>query len=237
MNFTNENKLEQLERKVQELERKLEQKTSKDDSVREIEARLAGYQDHVRSDKGEIRLKKNFKIENRRGEVPGQTSPIDNAVTFSFDSQKKGRLNHIFIGTESIKGNNHCSVIQGVVVNKNDAPNIGNNGRIEFGLYNEEDFNNDGVLIPEKGAPQFQILSLKSFGLIGRGASLSGFSENGFASLVHADTSEDMFNNNNKYLSVTKDGVVIKGLPTSDPEVENAVWNDGGTLKISSGPA
>lgn len=33
------------------------------------------------------------------------------------------------------------------------------------------------------------------------------------------------------------DGIIrLMELPTADPEVFNALWNDGGTLKISNGP-
>ena len=37
-------------------------------------------------------------------------------------------------------------------------------------------------------------------------------------------------------ITMLKDGnIIMNDLPTSDPHVENALWNDNGTLKISAG--
>lgn len=36
-------------------------------------------------------------------------------------------------------------------------------------------------------------------------------------------------------IQATPTGVLVTGLPTSDPAVANALWNDAGTLKISAG--
>lgn len=96
MNYTNDNKLEKLEKKVQDLERKLEEKTSKQEATREMEARLAGYQDFVRSDKGEIMLKKNAYIKNRRGIFDW----AENVLALGFNNTDRGRLNQIQIGID-----------------------------------------------------------------------------------------------------------------------------------------
>ncbi len=45
------NKLEKLEDKVNRLEKELKEKTTKIDAIKEAEARLAGYQDIVRTEK------------------------------------------------------------------------------------------------------------------------------------------------------------------------------------------
>lgn len=37
------------------------------------------------------------------------------------------------------------------------------------------------------------------------------------------------------YIDLTNDGILFHGLPTSDPGVEGALWNDNGVLKISAG--
>ncbi len=238
MNFTNENKLEKLERKVEELERQLKDKTSKDEATREVQARLGGYQDHVRSDRGEIRLKKNFGIKNRRGAIPGQDSDvIDNVITLAFDEQKQGRLNHIFLGTESVQGNINCSVLQGVVVRKNDAPNIPNNGIVQFVLVNEDDLTSDGIVDTSKQLPQFQLLSKKLDGeeLNGEAITMIGTGEDGDANLYYIKDMNAAMTGNWKRLWLNKNGLNIQGLPTSDPEIANVVWNDEGTLKISSG--
>jgi hypothetical protein len=36
-------------------------------------------------------------------------------------------------------------------------------------------------------------------------------------------------------LTLYKNNIVIEGIPTSDPVVAGAIYNDSGTLKISSG--
>lgn len=42
--------------------------------------------------------------------------------------------------------------------------------------------------------------------------------------------------NNNQGFRVLNDGsVLVQGLPTTDPQVENQLWNDNGVLKISAG--
>ena len=38
-------------------------------------------------------------------------------------------------------------------------------------------------------------------------------------------------------ISLAATSIVLSALPTSDPEVEGALWNDTGTVKISAGGA
>jgi hypothetical protein len=253
MNFTNENKLEQLERKVQELERKLEQKTSKDDSVREVEARLAGYQDHVRSDKGEVILKKNFVIENRKAlkdtTIEGKISPdTDNSATLYFNNVDRSRLNHLFLGYASAKGNYNTSVLSGAVVNKENIPRVKidgenypnpNNGIIQFKVFHQKYFDSNGLPIytsPDGGQPNIVVGERGLFagqeGVEGVVSQVVGTGKNPYASIgtfVEDNTTPSTF------VACDKDNVYIYGIPTSDPGVAGAIWNSSGTLKISSG--
>lgn len=156
MNFTNENKLQQLERKVEELERKLNEKASKDETIREVEARLAGYQDIVRTE-DTVSLKKNFVIKNRKGKIPGAQYERDNSAAFFFNQDIPNRLNHIFMGNNSVDGEFNSSLFQATAVRKDEVANIVNNGSVQLAIIRQEDLTDDGNLVPGT-SPQIQII-------------------------------------------------------------------------------
>ena len=167
------NKLEKLERKVEELERKLQEKTSLEDTVREMEKRLMLYEDKIRSDKGEIVLKKNFVIKNRKGAAIDKGAGIidpnrDNTVTMFFNDKREGRINNLFIGSNSALGDFNSQTISIEVIKKDDIGSVNvpvtpaqkeffnydsntiktenpNNGRIQAILYREKDLDERGV--------------------------------------------------------------------------------------------
>lgn len=123
------NKLEKLERKVEELERKLQEKTSLEETVREMEKRLMVYEDKIRSDRGEMVLKKNLVMENRRAidakSIEGRLDPAsDNSFTVYFNDSQAGRLNHIFLGTASAKGFYNTALISGESTIKENIPDV-----------------------------------------------------------------------------------------------------------------
>ena len=41
--------------------------------------------------------------------------------------------------------------------------------------------------------------------------------------------------NSSEVITKGSDAIILSNLPTSDPETANQLWNDNGTLKISSG--
>ncbi len=263
MQFTNENKLEKLEKKVQELERKLQEKTSKDEATREMQARLAGYQDMVRSDKGDITLKKNFVIKSRKGKRDPEKSPgidpqRDNVATFSFNDRESGRLNHIFIGDASLEGGFRNSVLGGTAIVAEDVDKrIPNNGKIQFKLAREDDLDKDGVM---KAGTLNNIDIFTREGATGDTSipgdmvSIIALREGGEVNLYYL--ADDWHYHR---LAVGKNGVGIgqgnglvdggigpvnkvlttkidlADLPTTDPSEAGAIWNDSGTLKISLG--
>ena len=123
------NKLEKLERKVEELERKLQEKTSMEETIREMEKRLTVYEGKIRSDKGEVALKKNFVIKNRKAiehtSAEGRINPeTDNSALFYFNNYEKGRLNHIFFGSASAEGLLNTSLLSTNLVIKDDIKKI-----------------------------------------------------------------------------------------------------------------
>ncbi len=154
------NKLEKLEDKVEQLERQLQEKTSKEEAIQEMEARLAGYQDILRSDQGGLILKKNFVVENRKGirsKLTQQLRPeVDNVAAFYFNDDIPSRLNHIFLGTASLQGKNTTSVIQGIAIKKEEAPEIVNNGSIQFVVATPDMLDSQGV-IKDTITPHIQV--------------------------------------------------------------------------------
>jgi hypothetical protein len=62
---------------------------------------------------------------------------------------------------------------------------------------------------------------------------LSNFSDNGaiFSGSVDGSISIPA----NESFSVEGSSVVLSALPTSDPVITGALWNDSGTVKVSSG--
>jgi len=242
INIETKNKLEKLEQKVEEMERQLKQKTTLENTVKEMEKRLMIYEDKIRSDKGEVTLKKNFVIKNRKGKIPGRSENLDNVGLLYFNDVKTRELNHIFIGSAGSDGfnNNTCVVIRSVK-NEN-GPNIVNNGNIEISLYKEEDLDNNGVVV--SGISNFNIADLQSmYGSLKEAGAISsipdeegiyvqanGQGKDGFAALAHYEDTGAL----NTAISVYKDNIIINGIPESDPEVDGAIYNDNGTLKISS---
>ncbi len=253
MNYTNENKLEQLERKVQELERKLKDRDGKRDTVREVEARFAGYQDVVRSDKGQIYLKKNFVIENRKAmeasDLEGRIAPdVDNSTTLHFNNSEVSRLNHLFLGYASAKGQYNTALLAGAatvkeniadVTSKGETYKNPNNGRIQLKVYHEKYFNDDGrpePTSPDGGQPNLTIANRELFtgqeGTEGVVAQLIGTGKNPYSSIgVFVEDSL----NPSTFLACDKDNVYIYGIPSSDPGVAGAIFRDGTALKISLG--
>jgi hypothetical protein len=234
MNIEQKNRLQLLEDKVKDLERKLEEKTSKKEMNLETQARLGSYQDNIRSEQGKIFLKKNFEIKNRKAIAgpnfyEGLNPTVDNVVTLSFNNQEEGRLNHIFIGTESRAGNNNCSVISGVARHRKNAPAIPNNGRIEFSIITDEDIDSSGVK-KDDVASNIMIFPMEQVveGLEGISILLIARGNNSYSGLVHQLGSEE------KYFLVNKDNFLLSSLPTSDPNIAGAIWRSGTTLKISS---
>lgn len=149
------NKIEQLEKRINDLERKLEKMVSMEDVNRETEKRLNTYESNIRSDRGDVTLKKNFVIKNRKGIQDTQRSPgvepeKDNVVTMYFNERNTGRLNHIFLGDSALSGGNYNnSVLSGTVVHKDDVISTNpNNGRVQFSLVREDYLKGDGTLKP-----------------------------------------------------------------------------------------
>ena len=96
INIETKNKLEQLEKKVEEMERQLKQKTTLENTVKEMEKRLMIYEDKIRSDRGEVVLKKNAKIRSRRGIYKW----AENVLSLSFFNTNPDKLNQIQIGSD-----------------------------------------------------------------------------------------------------------------------------------------
>lgn len=191
------NKLEQLEQKVQDLERKLEEKTSLEDAVREMEKRLNVYEEKIRSDKGEINLKKNFVIKNRKGKIPGRSDNEDNVITMYFNDIKTGDLNHIYMGTAAADGYFNNSVFSGFVTRKENAPNILNNGTIQFSLIRDEDIDSEGRLKPTlRTEPNISIYAQEIDGTSAEGDSINIVSrrEGGRAYLYHINETTGDYN-------------------------------------------
>ena len=242
INIETKNKLEQLEKKVEEMERQLKQKTTLENTVKEMEKRLMIYEDKIRSDKGEVTLKKNFVIKNRKGDVSGGQNS-GNTSTMSFNERTKGTFNHIFIGNEGSRGSNRTNTIGLYAIKQDDLPNIMRNGTIQLMVCYTDDLDSKGVV--SKGFVNLFIVDIKSYygqlvedGLIssapddeGIAAQLNGRGKDGFAALAHYEDTGVL----NTAISAYKDNIVIQGIPTSDPSVAGAIYNDAGTLKISSG--
>ncbi len=96
MSYKDENRIEKLERQIEELKEELKNRPTKDETIRDMEDRLTVYDDTIRSDKGEIILKKNFIIKNRRSALEDD----DNVATFNFNRKLPGETNYIYFGSE-----------------------------------------------------------------------------------------------------------------------------------------
>lgn len=234
----NLNKLEKLERKVEELERKLQEKANKEETIREMEARLAGYQDVLRTEK-DIILKKNFVVENRKAQKTGINEiildpDVDNVVLQYFNHRKPRGLNHIFLGTASREGKNFNNTFQAVAIKNDDAPNIPNNGTIQFILLRDDYLKKDGTMDTTKSFPQIFIAPTEHYGFPDKGeiVGVSGSGVGGFAQLTYMESptkTETL-----KGVIIDKDGIKLSTLPTSDPGITGVIWRDGNTLKIST---
>ncbi len=245
-------KIEQLERKITELERKVAELPKKDEIIGDLETRLANYETDLRSDKGEIILRKNLSIKNRRAmeseHLSGIVNPAtDNAFSISFNKKMEGRLNHIFLGYDSLGGNYNNSVLSGAVVAKDGVPDITfqgqkmpnpNNGTIQFKVYNEENMKNGrpDASSNDGGQPNIVVSSRKNFigqqGVDGVVSQLIGTGLNPYVSIgTYVGNSQSA----STFVACDKDNVLISGIPTSDPEVANALWRDENDLKISTG--
>lgn len=219
---------EQLVKRVEELEKQIKERPNKDDVMRDLRKDLLNYDDKIRS-QGDITLKRNFIIRNRKGMVPGQEHPMDNSVVMYFNEELPARFNHIFLGDNSVKGDFRNNCLASRVVYKEGAPDVFNNGAVQFMLIRKEDLKPDGT-IKNEGIPQITIHPIEAYGLglkDGEVVSLLGTGENGVAQIGYVDSTA-------KYMQFSKSGIFFIGLPTSDPGVAGAVWNDTGTLKISS---
>lgn len=237
-NIENEKAYEQLVKRVEELERQIKERPTEEKSYRDVRKNLGSYDDRIKT-QGNITIKDNFIIKNRKGKTGGFHSVvdprIDNVITMAFNKQE-GRLNHIFLGTESMNGNNNCSVISGVAITKKDIPLLDNglistnNGRIEFYIINEDQLDKNGILsenvisniaiypvgiaIPRAEGIATQVLATGK-----DGETEIGHYEDGVLTSM----------------SIKRDTFILRNLPTADPGIENALWVDGTTLKISLG--
>ena len=213
MSYTDKNKIEQLEQKIAQLERKLEQMSSKEEIIRDMENRLGVYDDTIRSDNGELILKKNFVINSRKGKIVGSRNPgvdpkTDNVVTFSFNDRQSGRLNHIFLGDASAEAGFRNSVLSGTAVVAEDVDKrITNNGKIQFSLYREDKIGPDGIPIAT-AFPNISVFTreseTKDLSKPGDNVRLIASREYGEVSLFYVG---DDFNYHR--LSVGKDGVRV----------------------------
>ena len=204
---------DRLEQRIAELERKIEQMSSKEEIIRDMENRLGVYDDTIRSDKGDIVLKKNFVIRNRRGIKDPKLSPgvdpkKDNVVSFAFNEREDGRLNHIFLGDASLEGDFRNSVLSGTVVVADDIDKtIANNGRIQFRLLREDKVGNDGLPIPQT-FPNISVFTreseTKDISKPGDNVNLIASREYGEVNLFYVSDNWDYHR-----LSVGKDGVRV----------------------------
>lgn len=167
------NKLERLEAKVKELEKKVRELPKKQEVISDLKNRLSHYEDEIRSDNGNVILKKNFVIKNRKGAAIDKDAGIidpnrDNTVTMFFNDKREGRINNLFIGSNSALGDFNSQTISIDVIKKDDIGSVDvpvtpaqkeffnydsntiktenpNNGRIQAILYREKDLDERGV--------------------------------------------------------------------------------------------
>ena len=252
MSYTDKNKIEQLEQKVAQLERKLEQMSSKEEIIRDIENRLTVYDDTIRSDKGEVMLKKNLVMENRKAidvqSIDGILDPAtDNTFTLYFNDSQGGRLNHMFLGTASAKGFYNTSLISSEAVIKENIPDVNylgenytnpHNGMIRWKLYNQKYFKNGmpDVESPDGEQPNLIVANRELFdgqkGIEGVVSQLVGTGKNPYASIGVSVEDSGTFAT---FVACDKNYIYLEGVPTSNPDVAGAIWRDGTTLKISTG--
>jgi len=248
----NKNKLEKLEQKVQQLEKKLESYSKKDDLIRTLETRLNNYESEIMSDKGEVKLKKNFVVKNRKAiehtSLEGRINPdTDNSALFYFNNNEKGRLNHIFLGSASAEGFLNTSLLSTSLVIKDDIKKIKingdmhenpSNGNFSVKLFHEKYLKKGmpDINSPDGGQPNIIVANRGTFegqsGVEGVIAQLTGTGKNPYASI--GTFVEDSITPST-FVACDKDNVYITGIPESDPGVPGAIWRDGTTLKISLG--
>ncbi len=207
------NKIQQLEDKISELERKIENFITKEDSIREVQARLAGYQDNIRSESGYIYMKDNFEIKHRRAAKTGFGDVVlnpekDTVVSMSFTKQKDGALNHIFIGDASKEGNYNNSCLIGTATHKKDAPNVNNNGTIQLNLIRDEYLSGSGGTTKE--IANFALYPTELFGITEKGecAFLNSTGNGSFTQIAHLEGNSV---DNAKSIFINKDGIYING--------------------------
>jgi len=222
---------EQLVKRVEELEKQLKERPDKEEMMRDLRKDLLNYNDKMRSE-GDITLKKNFIIRNRKGEIPGSENDNDNTLSMYFNDVKMGRINHIFLGDNSVKGDFRNNALLGRVVHREDAPNILNNGGIQFQLIRDEDLDNRAKIKNEDSLiPQITLHASEAYGLSkGEAVVLWGTGVGGAVQLGQ------IYGGSYRAIAINNDGIFIYNIPTSDPGVAGQIWRDSNKfLKISTG--
>ena len=222
------NRVVQLEKEVRELKRKLDQRPDKQEIVQEVKRQLSAYEDEIRSDKGKIKMKKNFVMENRKGklaEEEGGDPKIDNVMQMYFND-KDARLNHIFIGSASKEGYRNTSVIGNSVVHKTDlGDGIPNNGTIQFGIYYDDELDDRQRFDPSiamdsvGGGPSIPSLSMSEKsnfipGTRGKYTNMQVTGKDGELNMGHVNNKTLDYNSG---ISIVKDKITTLG-PMFDEE-------------------
>ncbi len=242
-----QNLVRQLESRIEDLERKLEEKTSKEDVSKEISSRLSAYGESIRSDKGEIVLRKTFNIKGRVGKVKGRSQEDRDGVMAMFYNDKDPKnLNHIFIGSASAEGDYETNTVAIHAKYKDTAEGILNNGIFQVILLKDEDIKTlpDGKTSIEGAVPQISVLSTAhALGMsekdYGRGEAIliTGTNEKGAAQISHMIdgimTAGILITKDRMDLSAPMITIDKDKLPKSKPSEEEVLWLDGQTLKLS----
>ncbi len=247
----NKRAYEQLLNRVEELENQLAQRPTKDEAYKDLKKDLATYDEEIKT-QGGITLKDNFVIKNRKAKEvednQGRIIPnLDNSAVLYFNKSVPNRLNHLFLGYNSAKGNYNSSVVSSAVTKKEGVAKIThqgeerenpNNGLFQVKLWREK-YMRDGrpqISSPDGNQPNIIVSPREHFvgqaGIEGTVTQVQGTGKNPYASLgVFVEDNQ----NASTFVACDKDNVYIAGIPNSDPNVPGALWRDGTTLKISLG--
>ena len=248
------NKITELEKKVELLEQKLNEKVSGREMFNKVEGRFETYGEPIRSEKGEMALRKNLVIKNRKGKVSGYESGINDSIfSIYFNNKEESRFNHIFLGTNSAEGDNRCAMLQGITIHDKDAPNIQNNGAIQFALVDKDKLDEKGG-IKDNSLAQLAIQKSTIWDRNvedGELVAITGTGKGGAVYLQYIYYDEDEKDYKGNALVLDKNGIItdanfqmfrslfvdgavfLRGLPTTQPETSGQLWNSNGTIKIS----
>lgn len=138
--MNDKDKIEQLEKKIDEMQREFTK--FKNDLNTEMVKQQGNTREPIRSDRGQIILKKNAEITSRRG-LSGNSAGIERVLSMYFNEAASDGLNAIYLGSDGGNQKRNVSQIANTVSYKDDE-------EASFAVFVDK-VNEDGFRVDENG--------------------------------------------------------------------------------------